>query len=183
MRAHSIREITNSSAEFLVSVGGQFRPRAACRPPGFESKRRGRRRSARLFDGEPTFIEGIDLPSWNVSISATERADRLEVRVLRQMDGSGSGSYFPELFVTLYRPPDEARWPPRRLARRRVPFTPADGSTVQFSSSLPGHKVDVRPAGSWVCQGANDGCQKRYAPVDELLELTERARADRGIEA
>ena len=190
MTAHASGRPENHTASFRVPVGGWFRPRALCQPPRFVAERRrlGRRPSYLLFDGEPRQMNGIDLRSWNVSLAASTRDDHLEVRVVRQMDAGGSGVHFPELFVTLYRPPSEPRWPLQRVAQHRVQASDEQGgATVLFQNAalgrLYGWRVDVRPARSWVCVGANDGCQKRYAMVEELLELAERTRANAGTEA
>ena len=160
---------------------------ARCHPPWLAESRR-RRRVADLFAGQPVTVSGLDLGSWNVSIAASTRGDDLVVRVLRQLDAGATDAYFPDLYVSLLRPRRQGEYGPRTVAYRRAAFVPAEhGARAEFSDaaigSLYGYRVDVRPAGSWVCQGANDGCQKRYAMVEELLELTEQARANPGTAA
>ena len=190
MTAH--RAATNtSSASFLVSVGGKFRPVVRCHHPRSAESRGGdrrRRRVARLFAGEPEVLPGIDLKTWNASIAASRSGEDLVVRVVGQMYADGeTDAFFPDLFVTLFRPPNEGEYGSRIVAYERVSFSPdvEGGARVEFdgvaAGGLSGYMVDVRPAGSWVCQGANDGCQKRYAMVEDLLDLTERARAQRGV--
>ena len=188
MQTHSA-ETNSSRARFLVSVAGRFRPMVRCRPPWLADERRQRRmRAASLFIGEARTLPGIDLLSWNVSLSASSRGGDLIVGVVRQMSAGDPDAYFPELAVTLLRPPGPGEFGRRVADFRRVAFSPSDkGIQVNFTGAaqgdLYGYRVTAKPAHSWVCQGANDGCQKRYAMLEDLLLLTEEYRAGRGVQA
>jgi len=172
----------SSSTAFNVSVpmAGEYRAVAQCgafNSLGSESRR----------------VQGLDARSWNVSIAAARCGSKLRVWVIRQWDEShdsndtGSAIYFPRLTVSIYSRPPGDRWR-RMIARNRdVPFVVTPGASkfgaeVEFEGLAMDdldnqhYQVDVRPC-DWVCDGNNDGCQRRWVYLNNLLEL---ARATPG---
>lgn len=149
---------------FNVSVAGEYRPVARCAGgvPVYGSQQR---------------LPGLDLASWNVRLWGQRHDDMAVVRVLEQTDDTGDGAFFPQLVVSLYWRPASGRQ--RLRTRRTATFSAQTGCEAEFYrlAADPGGRfvVDARPAGSWVCRGANDGCQRRGAALNYLDAISQHA--------
>ena len=153
-------------ASFRTVVAGCFQARCTC------------------TDGSSCYqdwdFDGLNYYDYNLKISAVQlsgRPPRLDVHA--QPVKNATQFYFPRLEVRLYRcPRDEEDKAVDHACRHHLAADRVVDATTELRVELAGssgypltpgrYRIEVLPAGSWVCQGSNNGCKR----IEHFLPLS-----------